>query len=61
MRNCAIKGSNWLLCLEQHVGKGQNAGVGSDAKTSLTSMGSTHCLPRLSMQDAAVAAQAAEE
>ena len=35
--------------------------LASDAKTLLTSIDSTHCLPRLCTQVALVAAQAAEE
>ena len=49
MRGCVVKGSNLLLRLEQHVGKSHKGGVGCDAETLLTSIDSTHCLPRLSL------------
>ena len=61
MTSCAIKGSNLLLRLKLYVGKGQNAGAEGDVNTTLTSVDSTRCLPRPSMQIAAVAAQAAKE
>ena len=44
-----MKGSNLLQHLEQHVSKSHKGGVGCDAKVLLTSIDSTHCLPRLSL------------